>query len=88
MRLTVLREAIGSNPKPLIVSVVESANNVAVLVVITGFTLATCNAAPLVWPAVVTMAVRLPAAFGFVEKLTVKVVAVAAVTVPTAPLLN
>lgn len=34
------------------------------------------------------MAVRLPAAFGFVEKLTVSEVAVAAVTVPTAPLLN
>lgn len=37
---------------------------------------------------VVTTAVRLPAACGFVEKVTVRVVAVAAVTVPTAPLLN
>lgn len=43
---------------------------------------------PLVWPPVVTIAVRLPAALGFVEKLTVSEVAVAAVTVPTAPLLN
>ena len=36
----------------------------------------------------VTIAVRLPAALGFVVKLTVRVVAVADVTVPTAPLLN
>ena len=43
---------------------------------------------PLVCPPVVTIAVRLPAALGLVEKLTVKVVAVADVTVPTAPLLN
>ena len=37
---------------------------------------------------VVTMAVRLPAAAGLVENVTVRDVAVAAVTVPTAPLLN
>jgi hypothetical protein len=37
---------------------------------------------------VVTMAVRLPAAAGLVVKVTVSDVAVAAVTVPTAPLLN
>ena len=43
---------------------------------------------PLVCPPVVTIAVRLPAALGVGEKLTVSVVAVAAVTVPTAPLLN
>ena len=34
------------------------------------------------------MAVRLPAAVGLVVKFTVRAVAVAAVTVPTAPLLN
>ena len=37
---------------------------------------------------VVTTAVRLPAVCGFVENVTVRVVAVAAVTDPTAPLLN
>jgi hypothetical protein len=37
---------------------------------------------------VVTIAVKLPAADGLVENVTVKEVAVAAVTVPTAPLLN
>lgn len=37
---------------------------------------------------VVTIAVKLPAAAGLVEKETVRDVAVAAVTVPTAPLLN
>ena len=37
---------------------------------------------------VVTMAVRMPAAAGLVENVTVRDVAVAAVTVPTAPLLN
>lgn len=37
---------------------------------------------------VVTTAVRLPAAAGFVDNVTVRDVAVAAVTVPTAPLLN
>lgn len=36
----------------------------------------------------VTTAVKLPAVVGFVEKVTVNDVAVAAVTVPTAPLLN
>lgn len=37
---------------------------------------------------VVTVAVKLPALAGFVEKVTTSCVAVAAVTVPTAPLLN
>ena len=37
---------------------------------------------------VVTIAVRLPTAVGFVEKVTVSDVAVAAVTVPAAPLLS
>lgn len=40
-RTTVLREAIGSNPKPLIVRVLELAANAAVLLVITGLTVAT-----------------------------------------------
>ena len=37
---------------------------------------------------VVTVAVRLPAVVGRVENVTVRVVSVAAVTVPTAPLLK
>ena len=37
---------------------------------------------------VVTIAVRLPSEVGFVENVTVSEVAVAKVTVPTAPLLN
>lgn len=56
--------------------------------VMTGVTLAIWTAAPLDLLFVVTIAVRLPAAAGFVEKVTVKDVAVDAVTVPTAPLLN
>lgn len=39
-------------------------------------------------PPIVTIAVRLPADVGLVEKVTVSDVAVAAVTVPAAPLLN
>ena len=48
-------------------------------------TVATCVAAPLVPPSVVTIAVRLPVPVGTVEKVTVSAVAVAAVTLPTAP---
>ena len=88
LRTTVLREAIGSKPNPLIVSVLEFAARAPVLLVITGLTVAICTAVPLVCPPVVTMAVRLPAALGLVEKLIVREVAVAAVTLPTAPLLN
>ena len=40
-RTTVLREAIGSKPKPLIVRVLELAAKAAVLLVITGLTVAT-----------------------------------------------
>ena len=58
----------------------------AVLTVTTGITLATLTAVPLEKPFVVTTTVRLPAVVGFVENVTVSDVAVAAVTVPTAPL--
>src|ERR1700719_2132466 len=70
------------------VSVVALAARLAVLLVTTGVTLATCTAAPLLTPSVVTTAVRLPAVVGLVEKVTVSEVAVAAVTAPTAPLLK
>ena len=58
------------------------------LLVTIGVTVATCTAAPLLTPSVVTTAVRLPAVVGLVENVTVSEVAVAAVTVPTAPSLK
>lgn len=51
-------------------------------------TVPTSIAAPLLLPLEVTTAVKLPAVFGFVVKVTVRAVAVAAVTEPTAPLLK
>src|SRR5262249_28650813 len=84
---TTLCAATVSKPKPLIVSVVAFAARFAVLLVTTGMTLATCTAAPLLTPLEATTAVKDPA-MGFVVKFTVKDVAVAAVTVPIAPLLN
>ena len=58
------------------------------LLVTTGMTVATCTAVPLVFPSVVTIAVRFPAAVGVCVKVTVSEVAVAAVTVPVAPSLK
>lgn len=63
------------------------ADRLAMLLVITGMTLATCMAVPLATPFVVTMAVKSPAE-GLVENVTVKEVAVAPVTEPIAPLLK
>ena len=88
LKITVLLAAAVSNPNPLIVRVVASATRLEVLLVTTGTTVETCTAVPLLRPLVVTIAVRLPAEVGAVVKFTVSVVAVAAVTVPTAPLLN
>ncbi len=59
-----------------------------VALVTTGATVATCVGDPLLAEFVVTTAVKLPAAVGLVVRLTVKVVSVALVTFPTAPLLN
>ena len=50
--------------------------------------MATFTAVPLLAPLVVTTAVRLPALVGFTENVTVSEVAVAAVTLPTAPSLK
>ncbi len=86
--VTVLLPAVASKPKPLMVTVVAFAAKAAVLSVTTGVTVATCTAALLLIPLVVTIAVKLPAVVGLVLKVTVSDVAVAAVTVPTAPLLN
>src|SRR2546421_664539 len=70
------------------VTVVAGALRFAVLLVTAGATVATWAAAPLLTPLVVTTAVKLPSAVGLVENVTVSDVAVAAVTVPTAPSLN
>jgi hypothetical protein len=87
LKATVLREAVVSKPLPVMVIVEALANRSAVLLVTDEVTAATCTAALLFTPPLVTIAVKLPAA-GLVEKVTVSAVAVAAVTVPTAPLLN
>lgn len=87
LKVTVLPDAVGLNPEPLIVIVAVLATRPEVLLVRTGETAATCTGEPLLTPSVVTTAVRRPAV-GLVEKLTVSEVAVADWTVPTAPLLN
>ena len=88
LNTTVLREAVLSKPKPAIVIVDASAAKLVVLMVGSGVTVAVCNAVPLDWLLVVTTAVKLPAEVGLVPKVTVSSVAVAVVTVPTAPLLK
>ena len=88
LKTTVLLPAVELKPKPLMVSVVALTARLAVLLVTAGATVATWTAAPLLTPSVVTTAVRLPAAVGFVENVTVSEVAVAAVTVPAAPSLK
>lgn len=88
LKTTVLLPAVVSKPKPLMVMVVAFATKFAELLVTTGTTVATCTADPLLTVLVVTIAVKLPAAVGAVEIVIVKAVAVAAVTVPAAPLLN
>ena len=88
LNTTVLLAAVESKPNPLIVSVLESAPKSADALVTTGETTATCTAAPLPNEFEITVAVRFPAAVGGVVIEIVKDDAVAAVTVPTAPLLN
>ncbi len=88
LKTTVFSAAVVLKPEPAIVMVVALMAKFAVLAVTTGRTDATCTAVPLLWLLVVTDAVRLPATVGLVEKVTVKLVPVAVVTVPTAPLLN
>ena len=61
---------------------------VAGLSITSGTTVAICTAEPLLTLLEVTTAVRFPAEDGSVVKVTVNDVAVAAVTTPTAPLLN
>ncbi len=85
LKVTVLPEAVGLKPKPLIVMLDALAARFAVLEVITGVTVATCTAAPaLVTLLDVTSAVNEPADLGGVVNVTVSDVLVAAVTLPTA----
>src|SRR6185295_9446458 len=79
-KVTTLFAGVPEKPKPLIVIDVALAPRFAVFAVITGTTVATCTAAPLLVPLVVTTTVKLPALAGFVEKLTVSDVRVDAVT--------
>lgn len=88
LNTTELLLGVASKPKPLIVMVAEVNARLAVLDVTTGITLATCKAFPLLTPLVVTTAMRLPTDVAFVENVTVNDVAVAAVTLPTAPKLS
>lgn len=85
--VTVLLVRVGSNPTPVITSVVPLRAKFVSEAVTTGLTEATCTAEAEATPRVVTVAVSAPAQ-GFLEKVTVSDVAVAAVTVPSAPLLN
>ena len=88
LNATVLLEAVESNPKPSMVNVPASAAKVSRLKFTTGMTLATCTAVPLDCEFVVTIAVKLPTVLALVENVTVSAVAVAAVMIPAAPLLN
>ena len=67
---------------------VASAGMLKVLLITSGMTVATWTAEPLLTLFDVTMAVRLPADEGSVVNVTVSEVDEAAVTTPTAPLLN
>lgn len=86
LKVSTLALAVVLKPKPLMVIVVALAACVIVRAVTTGITVATCVKAPLLTEPIVTCALSVPAAVGFVLKLTFRAVAVADVTVPTAPL--
>ncbi len=88
LKTTVLLAAVLLKPVPAIVIVVALIARLAVLLVTTGLTEATCTAVPLLKELVVTDAVKSPATVGLVPNVTVKLVVLAVVTVPTAPLLN
>lgn len=88
LKATELFAATGSKARPLMTNVVADVDKAVALSVTAGVTRATCVAAPLERALEVTTAVRLPDAVGAVVKRTLSVVAVAAVIVPAAPLLN
>ena len=89
LNATVLLPGVAeSKPNPLMVNVAAVSAKLAVLLVTTGTTFATASALPLVTELVVTTAVKLPSEVGLVVNRTVSEVAVALVTLPTAPRLN
>lgn len=87
LNTTVLLPGVVLNPVPAMVTVANVANSSVELLVTTGRIVPTWTALPLLTLFRVTIAVRLPAV-RVPEKVTVNAVAVAAVTVPTLPLLN
>lgn len=87
LNTTVLLEADELKPKPLMMIEFAVRARLVVLAVTRGLTAATWIAVGLLAPLVVTIAVKFPEV-GSVEKVTVKAVDVALVTVPTAPLLK
>lgn len=84
--VTVLLAVVVSNPYPKIRTVVALAARIAVLLSISGMTVATCTAEPLLTEFEVTTAFSKPASSGEVVNATVSDVLVAAVTTPAAPL--
>lgn len=89
LKTTVLLPAVVENPEPVMVTLLAFAARRAVVFVVTiGLTTATDTPELPLIPLDVTDAVRVPAAAGLVENVTVSDVAVAAVTTPIAPLLK
>lgn len=84
---TVLSEAVVLNPNPAITMELAFATNGSLLRLTDGITVATC-VLTLCREFVVTLAFRVPTAEELVVNVTLKAVAVAEVTVPTALLLN
>lgn len=84
LKATVLLPAVEPKPKPLMAIVEALAARFAALLVITGTTVATLTDPELLILLVVMIEYKSPATVGDVEKVIVREVAVAAVTVPTA----
>lgn len=84
----VLSSTVVLKPKPLTMMLVVLTLMLSVLLVIAGLTVATCTASPLLTPFVDTTPINMSALAGNVEKVTINMVAVEAVTIPTAPLLR
>ena len=89
-KVTLSLAVVVSKPKPVIVKLVALAARLALLAVTTGATVATCTALPLLTPSTVTLAFRAvpPVTLLSPVRLTVRLVLVAAVTVPVTPLLE
>ena len=88
LKTIVLRDGVGSKAKPVIVSTLAFAAKAVLLTSIDATTVPTLTEFPLLTALVVTTADRPPTFVGRVESDTESAVAVADVTMPTAPLLN